>query len=989
VTKRQQGEASYLVGMSLLAAALEVSSQSSSRTDQPERLAQGRLLADLAIDQFGQALRRNPELKLRARLRRAQVHLVKGSPAGSEEVARDLRALEDRSSGVLSDAEKSDARALIQDAAVTRSGPPTLRALRDELQAGTPFSLVLIGDSPRLAGSPSDAAISSWAKLFSGYSGQRASPLRFFLDMDLDRFRSDKAGISPDLLDKIRGFGSDADPKTRLIVVYSGRSTTSKMLKPSQPAARQSALEDAGSGAITSDRLFPFGRAEIEQIAQVWSGPVTVVVDTPFGGTLLQDKPVEAADISLFLAAREPNGMTFGGGARTTQEGPRSTTDVLTAAFEQGADDPAESPVVVAERIRWQRLLGANEEKWVVGTPAWLPRWSKGPARSTVLEQLEPLDRWGHLVAQGCGHDALKDCERDVRNRVENSDPMRLLKAVASADLSGNAAEVLQLYRNVDESLMRLAGAPASSSFGAGEASAALSRAADIVRARAQGAASKDGRRVHIISFGVEDYRSPLIADLPGTLGDLRAYEEALVNALAPMATQVVRNPNKVAESAKVVLDALASVRREIEERPQDLVILIFSGRGIELNGRRYLATAAADTDLSARAGPAKQTGIVWSTTELIDLWQIADIMRGRWFIGLYDTQFTQPVQQGRHDQLLDKHLDSVRPRDQSEVGGGQRRKPDSNSLIGTVRRGAIPTRQVHIWVDGQLTPSVAVPHPCLTGGEPPKTVSPLASAIVSSIRAGHPGTYRNWMNTLGQHDCVRPDRSGFVLSVQGDLDIPGFASGEGAEFVEYFRGGDARRDVNLRAAVGVAGAADGRFPSLRHKLSRGALLVSLIQLFKSNEEILGLTDQLQHWFDEARTLLDEMELQALAAEDAEGLWPMRMELLVRLHRLAGDSVEAVRVLHQPDAVSVLGKRELDRRLVEVTREAIDQQSTIVLKKTEDTLSSLRKKDPALASGLDQKLDLLRQAERERRADAFALAPPRGEGSPKKSPDQQ
>jgi hypothetical protein len=1003
VTKRQQGEANYLAAMALLAASREIAPASAAELDRDERQAQSGLLIDLAVDQLTQALRRNPELKARARLRRAQANLANGVPANAEEVQRDLRAVtEAESSQMLSESEQAEAKALAKQAAPSQLSPQTLRELRDQLQAGAPFHALLITESVRTtAREPQEQQAASWARLLSGYPGLRRAPLIASIDVDFNRLDFDRGGLTKESLDAIGLASSTADPQARLVVVYAGRSSTSaraSTLRGDKPSFGQTlASTDA---AALPDRLFPFGRAEIEQIAEAWKGPITVIVDAPFGGTLLRGKPVEKANISLFLAAREPNGMTFYSPAGKQSSDPsaelRSTTDVLISAFQRGVEDLAQDPEILAAQAGWKREFGQQTFDWVIGTPVWIPGWGHAAEPSVVNEQLGLLAGWANLVAQGCAHEALASCDRSVTDRVQASDPMRLLQSAASAEMSGGSAEVIRLYRKVESDLTQLANAPASTAFGAAAAGLALQDAAAIVRARAVGAESKGARRIHVISFGVEDYHSPLIADLSGTFADLQAYETALSGALAADATQIVFNQNRTATTAREVLDALNTVRAQVEGRPQDLVILIFSGRGIELAGRRYLATAAADHLLasgrSGAAGTAEQRALIWSTSELIDLWQIAQIMSGRWFIGLYDTQFVHPVREDRPDQLLDKHLDSVRPREAPELGDrNQRKLVNVARATEMLRRAEVPRRQVHIWLEGKVTPSSTPPHPCAAGlDSPPNTVSPLATAIVSKLRTEVSDTYRNLLKTLGSHPCLRSQENELGLSVQGDIDVPVFESGEGAEFVEFFRSGDARRELNLQAALGVSGAAMARFPTARHQLSRAALLVSLIQLLNGKEEILGKAEQQGKRFREALGLLDGLSLAALTAEDAEDLWPIRLELLVRLHelgkpdesgKLRSDPAEAVRVLHEAQPVTLLAKRDLARRLVDATREAINQQSTVVLKKTEETLSALRKENEASVVGADNKLDQLRRAERERRAQSFSLVPPRSQAS--------
>jgi hypothetical protein len=106
----------------------------------------------------------------------------------------------------------------------------------------------------------------------------------------------------------------------------------------------------------------------------------------------------------------------------------------------------------------------------------------------------------------------------------------------------------------------------------------------------------------------------------------------------------------------------------------------------------------------------------------------------------------------------------------------------------------------------------------------------------------------------------------------------------------------------------------------------------------------------------------------------------------VRLFELADAPDQAVRVLHEVEPKSILAKRDLARRLVDMTRAAIDQQSTIVLQNTERTLEGLNKTDQTTLATAQRRMNQVRQFERQRRAEVFSIAQPRGEPSATTSP---
>jgi uncharacterized caspase-like protein len=980
LTQRQQGKANYAVGMALLAAAREIAPSTGSELDRGARAAQSTLLTDLAIDQFTQALRRNPELKGRARLRRVQARFLNGASPEAEDIARDLHSLE-AGSDLLTDVELAQMQALGGVDRIQTSGPATLKALRDELQAGQPFYTLMIDGAPlsdRLR-----SGLDLWDAFLARFPGRSTLPT---IKLKWEQLNSEQSSLPSELMQTLQTASATA-PKARLMVVYCCVAAQPSSVLLARSSRSSSAAAGARSPKSTAESLRPFGRIEIQQIARAWAGPVSIVLDAPFGGVLLEDPPSDIGNVSLLLAAQEPNGMTFGSPepsrdsdtaepARDSPDRLLSSTRRLIASFEEGSEDYSPDPSAVA---KWQQILISDQNLgWVMGTPGWFPAWGKDRSRYIAEEHLEPLVRWAYLVSHGCHLEELTACDKAVAQRAP--DPMQVLRDVAAQDLSGRGPEVSAQYRQIHDGLITLANVAARGSagspdspLGTADTRAALLRAADGVLVRTNGASSKSARTIHVISMGVEDYKTPLIPDLPNTIGDLLAYDQALTKVLSLPGTIVEVHPAKVAATAREILETLSAVRDSMEGRPQDLAIFIFSGRGIELNGRRYLASAALDVlpDVNARpAGP--QPSFIWNMNELVDLWQIGQLMQGRWFVGLYDAQFTAPIRQARADQILDKHVDSVRPRDTATALLANDGRVASGSQSVFLPRGEVPAKQVHIWVNGPVTAQRMPPHVCAPNKE--LTVSPLAAAVVSILNDRQPGTYRDVMKQLENHTCLRDQVS---VNFQGDVDLPVFASGDGAELVEYFHSEDARRELNLSAAVAVTMAAEGRHSSVRHTLSDAALLVTLLQLFKKYEDILGVSAQHQQWLKRARSGLEEITLELLTQEGAEDLWPIRSELLMRLFELSDDPNEAIRVLHQADPRSILSKRNLARSLVDLTRAAIDQQSTIVLQKTESTLEGLKEIDPTAT----QRLNVIRQSERQRRAQVFSITQPRGEPS--------
>jgi hypothetical protein len=228
-------------------------------------------------------------------------------------------------------------------------------------------------------------------------------------------------------------------------------------------------------------------------------------------------------------------------------------------------------------------------------------------------------------------------------------------------------------------------------------------------------------------------------------------------------------------------------------------------------------------------------------------------------------------------------------------------------------------------------------------------------------------------MDALAKHRCF--SRTSGSVVFQGELDIPVFATGQGAELIEFFRSEDARRDVNLRAALGVVRDAARQFKIPRHRMAVAAILVALVQLHQDRPELATIAGEYTGWLDDALSILRQLTFDELDSEDASKLWSIRAELLVRLHMLQRDPLEALRLLRDVSPVDVLSERGLAHRMVEVTKQAMSVQSADILQKTARRLEELRLTLPA-ADTASRSVQALQQEDRVRRREAFRISPP-------------
>ncbi|HET8644070.1 MAG TPA: hypothetical protein VFO85_01200, partial [Vicinamibacteria bacterium] len=508
----------------------------------------------------------------------------------------------------------------------------------------------------------------------------------------------------------------------------------------------------------------------------------------------------------------------------------------------------------------------------------------------------------------------------------------------------------------------------------------ALGVAAGEVTRRTEGAsgrAAAPGRRVVVLTFGVQAYSSALVPHLPGTLADLEAYGAALKAALSGTTARVEVRPPVQPETADDLLQALKSERDGLG--PDDLLILVYSGRGIEIGGRRYLTPARVTARMEAPeltnvgpSGQAAQQSTTWDPAQFLDLWQVAETVGDRWFVGLYDAQFTEPrsgeASGGpvRADQLLDKHLDSVRPRPEAPESA-QRAAGIRASQV--VRSGGQPPRQLHIWVEGTLTARPSRRHRCLPDAAS-AVASPLAAAVIGALSARTPGTYRDWLAQISVSECLG---SGTQVVAQGNVDVPLFASGQAAELVDVFQKDMLRHALNLQAARAVTAFVARKFPSVRTRLSHAAVLLAqgvLRGRAPAPHQVKGdLAESL-------RAAQGELDAAGEPAAEDVTLGALRAELFSRRFLLAGDPEQARRALRGAEPPRILSERGLARRLVALTAESMNRQPETLLNDALETLAALS----TGSTGTDvmqalSDLEALMRKEQARVAAPYAIGP--------------
>ncbi|WP_159992927.1 caspase family protein [Roseomonas sp. 18066] len=979
VTRRAEGEADYLVGLGLLAAtqALE-GTGGATELEQPggsptvpraELSAQRALLRDLAREHLTQVDPRHPGLRPRASLRRAQA----GLEPGGEQVQRALR--DAARSDLLAADERRQAAELAEQNALNY---PTLTSLHRQLRQ-TPYFRSLIVNSVNIQNNHAERDAASWQEVLMGLGG--ATPHLVVSNISSPNSRVDMAAI----LATIRQWrleDSPTDPRRErpLVVVSTGVAYVDQRSQDGTLRPNNSCY----TGGIAPDcRVWPMNAEVATAFAEAWQGPLALISDVPFGGYLLTEKPRSAWPMPIFVAASEHNGMTFGGGMGNSCD----TSVAMARVFRLELDDE-EALAQVSACHRQVRGI----RPFVAGTPRWVPDWRGTELGERAVADLAPLAHFAFSAARGCATRSFAECDMQGQ-----ADALLDMRRAAELDLGRrNPFDAAAVYEQAARTL-RVAATPVQEAsregLGASAAAAAVNSIAEALNARAGGVADKEGRRVVILSVAAEDYVSPLVADVPHALSDVTAYAERLRDRLAVGNTQVEVRPAVQPRLASDFMTQLAEARASLAGRSEDLLVLVFSGRGIELDGRRYLATSGLQVGArsvmaqgqSARAH-APAVGLRWDAAGLVDLWDIARVVGPAAFVGIYDAQFTTPLlDPERGNQILDKHVDSVRPRPLPVSSAGPATVSENVRPV-ALARGTVPDRQVHIWLEGRLTQSAdEPPHACLDDSGSP-VASPLAGALLRQP-FGLPGqsSYRDWLTTVARDACLSRSGPDATLVFQGDLDVPPFTSGRGAQFVGYFQTGLAQRDLNLRAAAGLAGEAAERFRPPRFRLSRAALYVALAQLHDRTASAVTRPAERDGWLVLAQATLDSIRYEELLASDAAPMWAIRMELMARVHSLRGDTELALRTLRGAEPVAVLAERRLAARLVTLTEEVMRRQPEALLDETRSRINELPGRETRLAD-VASELERVAQAARSGRGEAYRIGP-RSTGQSSSEPD--
>lgn len=683
------------------------------------------------------------------------------------------------------------------------------RALKESLEGGRGYFLVSMKYSATNI-PEKDSPIDQYFESFSGLKSSVAIPIP---SEKLSRFPELFREISALQIRKLKNNSSEDD---LLIVTYDGVSAVNY---------KEGYFDLRGSKSVPPEAtLFPLTGDDFISIANAWDGPVLVVYSAPFGGMLDRARVHELSrPVSLFLATQAVDGMSFHGSPEV------DTSMLMAQALQEGVDDlkrwtPAQDYL---SAVKQANLIGDGQQSYSVDIPKWVPDWRVSvdtiqPASQALLNKLA---NWPLALAVGCKRLDIDDCDLAMPLEAGNEPLANALKLVGRWDVaSGFAKEKREAARQGYVAISNRLGSMLDKDFsGAGvsadtrvAAQAQLYRLYKNLLKRAQGVDHKDTRTVRFLDLTVSNYKSPFVPDLLGPDHDRDMWVTAIENMGLSFnrAEGWKQTPNTVEE----VRDHLAAYIDSLG--PDDLTIFYVAGRGIEHQGKRYLALPTAYTEspatsnISTQSSPARRAGsvpshhLVFDPSHFISVEEVAKLFDDRWLLAIWDTQFSEPTvsaKQGpRPSAIYDRHLHAAWPSVSEDL-------PDYIRSVREMRPEegfAPPGRQLHFMLEGRLNEVLETADRCGVNAKATLTMSPLSSAIISTLEKAITGqrsdlaNYRNFAEAVQSHACIQNIGR---IAVQGSLDLPLLASGPAAEHIIAFANGAAQRDVTLGLSIDLA----------------------------------------------------------------------------------------------------------------------------------------------------------------------------------------
>ena len=587
------------------------------------------------------------------------------------------------------------------------------------------------------------------------------------------------------------------------------------------------------SGARERNRIeYPVDPAELWTLARSWPGPFILVWDAPFGGYLKNVPPDLVDRVSLLLTAGQTNGMTFGSPFSDRLVG---STKIMVDFVSNGLYTGWSDAAYKQHLLEYPQSI-ADDVTWVAGRPEWIGRkfpafWGEGNSLLAHLDAIRrratPLHWWADSLAVGNSAEVEEDWIPDRLHRALLGPPsssrereselqslseeaadevpeihMRLGVEAESAMKSQEASDYFEQYVNLVHQRLDETSEPHPDTL----VRDTQAKARQLLRSSTELLSGKRSYeyldrpdRIHLVTVGAEDYQSPLIGDLSGTLADLDLWFESITETFAPVTvTRYFDHENRSSDRIRELLqEALHNAQRD------DLVMFVFNGRGLQYGENRFLITEETDPGsvIDAKLHEARmQKPLVISTLEASDggfslsVNELARMFKdsGNYCVGIFDCQFTMPTSAEKWP--LNKHLFSTYSGlfSRDVPAESEERRPDS---LGTVvlDQGESDTNPIFVWWSGPLTNGVVST----------TATSIFGRSLVSSILESKSSSYDEWLGNAYGKIPEREKVGHFVL--QGPAQRPVMSVGKGLDRLRLLQSQYPRKRRNLDLAIHVA----------------------------------------------------------------------------------------------------------------------------------------------------------------------------------------
>ncbi len=638
-----------------------------------------------------------------------------------------------------------------------------------------------------------------------------------------------------------------------------------------------------------------------------WPGKIVVVWAASHGPGLEATIPEDLRNRASVFAAV--------GNAKAHPWAVYRVLDAFEDAFEKGLARGWEADLAPAYMKLWQEVLRRGDFFPQSDAEAPRPRWwgdtkEIPPFLGDLLGKLQaaaraaplPTQEWAYDVACGTGgrtfdawppyppravnasdecltrawQDEVKELEDELKESpgkpAPPAAPWRRLRAAALKEALGDFKQAALGYGAFDLELDRkLPGASPEASpaqEAARQARALLAKLRATVKAR-KGDAERGNQSppaLHLVLVPAADSYSPLTPRLPGASADVAAWEETFTKLFGDPDPEKNRLKVHKSEPGAAKGAVWAAVDKAIAGTTKDdVIVFVFSGRGYQQAGRRYLVPAglhprpaeSRDGGLPEPSVPEADPGrgLLASSPSLQQMIDVGELTRrcaeapggGRSFVGIFDCQFSEPPP-GTAPWPFDKHLMALFPRPKAPgpfgAAAARGRRPAQAGEGEEPARG----RARHVVVVGPRGPAA---HPPLLiwwagalqedreGDAPGKSLaaSPFSRALLLALaeRKGK-GSYEDWACRAGKALAGDPglgvgrlDRRGLPVGrivVQGPVERPVLLPSVRNDTLRLLLRDYYRRRHNLDLALQLLSAHDAVLREPADQLTQAALLV-------------------------------------------------------------------------------------------------------------------------------------------------------------------